>query len=173
MHRPLRAANHREADRPCWRTCMQEVHVDRFEWKSAKNPDGIDRIAAWGPMGGVLSSRMLPCEKPIMQLQQDETIVRAHDCQRRVWRKEGAARTIAPKGEGAAVMLSGFVSEVEGGFPILTKHDVEVRYARRSDKHESVRLVCVHKDALPQLAQNSMPGCHRGGAALFLGTFDL
>ena len=57
--------------------------------------------------------------------------------------------------------------------PDLTKHDVEVRYARRSDKHESVRLVCVHKDALPQLAQNSMPGCHRGGAALFLGTFDL
>ena len=47
-----------------------EMHVDRFEWKSVKTPNAVDRIAAWGPMGGVLSKRMLPCERPIVELAQ-------------------------------------------------------------------------------------------------------
>ena len=115
-----------------------EMHVDRFEWKSVKTPNAVDRIAAWGPMGGVLSKRMLPCERPIVELAQacrplavkgllgvgggqrlplprrpastrpqDETCLRQYDCQKKAWREDGVARSIAPKGEGAAVMLTG------------------------------------------------------------------
>ena len=103
----------------------RDVHVDRFEWKSAKNPAGVDRVAEWGPMGGTLSSAMLPCEKPIIECVQDESIFRTHDQQKKCWREEGQARSIAPKGEGAGLMLSGFCCEVEGGFPVLTVGDVE------------------------------------------------
>jgi hypothetical protein len=102
-----------------------EVHIDRFEWKSAKTPDGVDRFAEWGIMGGDLSKRMLPCERPVIEVLQDETTVRQYDCQKKCWRHEGNARNIAPKGEGAAVMLSGMIVEVDGGFPVLTREDVE------------------------------------------------
>ena len=79
-----------------------DVHVDRFEWKSKACPYGVDRMASWGPMGGVLSSCMLPCERPILELPQDETIVRAHDCQRYVWRnsKQGQCTQYPAQGGG-------------------------------------------------------------------------
>ena len=98
-----------------------EVHVDTFEWKNDKTPLGIDRFAAWGPMGGVLSSRLLPDEKPVIIILQDETCIRQYDTQKKAWRHNGAAMSIAPKGEGAAIMYSGYICEQEGGFPMLTE----------------------------------------------------
>ena len=76
-------------------------------------------------MGGVLSKHPLPVERPVIEVLQDETIVRQHDCQQKCWRKDGNARMICPKGDGAAVMLSGFIDEITGGFPTLTWEEVE------------------------------------------------
>ena len=133
---------------PTW---QDDVHVDRFEWKSEKTPDGVDRFAAWGPMGGVLSSKMLPCERPLIEVLQDETIVRQYDCQKKCWRHEGNARVIAPKGEGAAIMLSGMITEVDGGFPVLTQQDVDsfnaARPAHARLTREDVADLLSHVDA--------------------------
>jgi hypothetical protein len=101
-----------------------EVHVDRFEWKNDKTPNGIDRFAEWGPMGGVLSARKRADEKPVIVIKQDETCIRQYDTQKKAWRHDGAARSIAPKGEGAAMMYSGYICEQLGGFPMLTEAKV-------------------------------------------------
>jgi hypothetical protein len=97
-----------------------DVHVDAFEWKNEKTPNGIDRFEAWGPMGGALSSKLQPGEKPVILLLQDETCIRQYDTQKKAWRHDSVAHSIAPKGEGAAIMYSGYICEQTGGFPILT-----------------------------------------------------
>ena len=101
-----------------------EVHIDAFEWKNEKTPGGVDRMAEWGPMGGVLSSRLQPGEKPVILIKQDETTIAQYDTQKKAWRHGGTAHSLGQKNEGAKVMYSGYIEEITGGFPFVTEADV-------------------------------------------------
>ena len=128
-----------------------EVHVDAFEWKNDKTPHGIDRMQEWGPMGGALSSRKLPDEKPVIIILQDETTIRQYNTQKKCWRHDSTAHSIAPKNEGAAVMYSGYICEQDGGFPMLTEEDVtrlnrDVSERMKSQGRSSAEITAVLHD---------------------------
>ena len=102
-----------------------EVHIDAFEWKNEKTPNGIDRFKEWGERGGVLSKHLLPDERPVILLLQDETTIAQYDYQKKCWRKGGAAMSLAAKNEGPKVMYSGYIEEISGSIPILTEAKVK------------------------------------------------
>ena len=69
---------------------------------------------------------------------QDESIFRAHDDQKRAWRSEGgAAHGIAPKGEGAGLMHSGFIVEACGGVPMISEAEIDAFNVQATDDEKA------------------------------------
>ena len=62
-------------------------HANSFHW-TASNGIGTEELdrTKLGPFGGSINpSLMLPCERPVMLVVQDETVGRQYDCHKPYW----------------------------------------------------------------------------------------
>ena len=81
-----------------------------------------------GGFGGELCHVMLPCERPCMEWQADETCTECYDGQKKCF-TDGNNHFTAPNGKCASHMYAGGVSEFGDPFWILYQSDVD-RYKK-------------------------------------------
>ena len=116
-------------------------HVDGFKW--GEEAGELDR-SVLGSFGGCLNpGTMSMCERPVMLVVQDETIVRQYDCHKSYWGTDDM-NILVKKTDGRGLMFSGFVTE-EVGLPVPSDEQLQVINAKRvaQGKSKVDRHVCL------------------------------
>ena len=117
------------------------VHnVDDVLWEGGRPEQPcLDRtsLGQFGGRGHLNPSNMCPCERPVMLVVQDETIVRQYDCKKCFWGSEDM-RMLLRKTYGRGFVFSGFLTE-EVGVPVPNFSDevLTMANANRRDGHMS------------------------------------
>ena len=101
------------------KTVVCSEHVDTFQWGDKDTELKREQL---GRFGGHLHSQFLPCERPVILVVQDETIVRQFDCHKTFWGTEDM-RMLLRKTDGRGLMFSGFLTE-EVGIPVPTEQEL-------------------------------------------------
>ena len=118
---------------------MVEFHVDVLD-------DFQRRMNGMTNFGGRLSVRKDPDKKPLIQIGQDECIVKQFIFRHKQWVGPNGERPLLPKDEGQGVMLSAFTSREFGfGFKMLTDNELAIVNDKRdgtfySDKDAAISL---------------------------------
>jgi hypothetical protein len=92
---------------------MVEFHVDTCR-------TFMDQMNKETTFGGNLSVRMLPCERPVIVMGQDECIVKQYSFTRKEWIGPEGEQAITPKDDGLGVMISAMQSREFGYGMLLT-----------------------------------------------------
>ena len=122
-------------------------HVDGVLWEGERPEQPCLDRTSLGRFGGhLILSNMRLCERPVMLVVQDETIVRQFDCNKCFWGSEGM-RMLLRKTDGRGLMFSGFLTE-EVGVPVPTDEVLSMVNAKRraagklpADKYRCMRQV--------------------------------
>lgn len=72
--------------------------------------DDSDKFEVKNKLGGDLSVRMLPCEKPVIMLGQDECIFKQNSYLNRQWVLPDGTKALVLKSDGYGIMISAFQS---------------------------------------------------------------
>jgi hypothetical protein len=109
---------------------MVEFHVDSCR-------TFMERMNKETRFGGNLSVRMLPCERPVIVMGQDECIVKQYSLTKKAWVGPEGEQPITPKDEGLGIMISAMQSREFGYGMELTQEEFnQVNAVRLGNKYK-------------------------------------
>jgi TfoX/Sxy family transcriptional regulator of competence genes len=87
--------------------------------------------------GGNLSVRMLPCQRPVIVMGQDECIVKQYSFTKKAWLGPEGEQPITPKDDGHGVMISAMQSREFGYGMVMTPNELQhVNAVRLGQKYK-------------------------------------
>jgi hypothetical protein len=126
---------------PIKKCICREFHVDSARELQQFIVDGVDENGEESMenrrKGGNLSCRMMPCERPIIMIGQDEAVFHQNHLSRKQWFLPSGISEIRPKCEGESIMASAFVNREDSLATRNEEHLIAVNLQRNGKTYVS------------------------------------